>query len=408
MRRSILLPLILAVFVLPAIVRAQDPLNSLQSFLVNSSVSEVADAEFAKLPIDADQAVKAQQLLWEAHQSRVKQDRAEEWEAKSITIGNKTMKFDYRVFGEKPEKGHSLFISMHGGGGAPARVNEQQWRNQIGLYEPEEGIYLAPRAPTDTWNLWHESHIDPMFSRIIENAIAIEGVDPNRVYIMGYSAGGDGVYQLAPRMADQVAAAAMMAGHPNGANPRGLRNIGFTLHMGGKDGAYKRNEIARKWKKRLAELKEEDPEGFEHEVVIHEEHGHWMQRDDAVAVPWMSKFTRNITPEKIIWVQSGVTHDRFYWLAVNEENKKGGTLIEAERDGQNFKITKATGLDSVVLRFRKGMIDFDQPVLVTFDGKEVFRGKVERSIAVLAKTLADRGDPEATFSGEIQVDLKGE
>ncbi|MEM7298333.1 MAG: hypothetical protein AAF391_08720 [Bacteroidota bacterium] len=52
---------------------------------------------------------------------------------------------------------------------------------------------------------------------------------------MGYSAGGDGVYQLAPRMADSLAAAAMMAGHPNDASPLGLRNIGFTLHMGGKD-----------------------------------------------------------------------------------------------------------------------------------------------------------------------------
>ena len=56
-------------------------------------------------------------------------------------------------------------------------------------------------------------------------------VDPNRVYIMGYSAGGDGVYQLAPRMADRWAAAAMMAGHPNDASPLGLRNItGFNHH----------------------------------------------------------------------------------------------------------------------------------------------------------------------------------
>ena len=37
--------------------------------------------------------------------------------------------------------------------------------------------------------------------RLIENLVVFEGVDPNRVYLLGYSAGGDGVYQLAPRMA---------------------------------------------------------------------------------------------------------------------------------------------------------------------------------------------------------------
>ena len=72
-------------------------------------------------------------------------------------------------------------------------------------------VYLAPRAPTDTWNLWHQAHIDRMFQRLIENLVVFENVDPNRVYLMGYSAGGDGVYQVAPRMADRFAAAAMMA-----------------------------------------------------------------------------------------------------------------------------------------------------------------------------------------------------
>ena len=46
--------------------------------------------------------------------------------------------------------------------------------------------------------------------RLIENLVALQEVNPNRVYLMGYSAGGDGVYQVAPRMADTLAAAAMM------------------------------------------------------------------------------------------------------------------------------------------------------------------------------------------------------
>ena len=94
------------------------------------------------------------------------------------------------------------------------------------------------------------------FQRLIENFVVEHGVSPNRVYLMGYSAGGDGVYQLAPRMADRFAAASMMAGHPNNANPLGLRNLPFMIFAGGKDAAYNRNKVAAEWGVKLAKLRE--------------------------------------------------------------------------------------------------------------------------------------------------------
>ena len=335
----------------------------------------------------------------------IKTSRASEWKSKVIEMDGLKMKFEVLKFGEKPKTGHSLFISMHGGGGAPARVNEQQWRNQIRLYEPEEGIYLVPRAPTDTWNLWHQSHIDKFFGRIIEDAIAFEDVNPNRVYIMGYSAGGDGVYQLAPRMADQLAAAAMMAGHPNDASPLGLRNIGFTLHMGGKDSAYKRNEVAAQWKEKLAELRESDPKGYAHEVTIHPDHGHWMKRDDAVAVPWMGKFTRNPLPEKIVWLQSGVTHDRYYWLAADKADQKKNAKMVVSREGNTFTIEETDQVEHVVIRLNDDMIDFSKPVTVKQGShSDVFQ--VSRNKEVIQMTIAGRSDPGAVFSSQIRVKIK--
>ena len=35
---------------------------------------------------------------------------------------------------------------MHGGGGAPKRVNDSQWENQKRLYKLDEGLYVSPRA----------------------------------------------------------------------------------------------------------------------------------------------------------------------------------------------------------------------------------------------------------------------
>jgi len=182
----------------------------------------LAEQDWASKPLTKEQAAEAKSLLLQDHLGKLRESRKAEHNAKVLELGDLKMKFDFTIYGEKPDEGRSLYISMHGGGGAPARVNDGQWRNQKRLYQLKEGVYVAPRAPTDSWNMWHQGHIDAFFTRLIENMIVFEDVDPNRVYITGYSAGGDGVYQLAPRMADQLAAAAMMAGHPNETRPDGL------------------------------------------------------------------------------------------------------------------------------------------------------------------------------------------
>ena len=173
---------------------------------------ELAEQEFAAVALTRGHALEAEQLLWNDHVQRIKESRADEMKTRRLTAGDLQMPFYYTVSGDKPKNGRSLYISLHGGGGAPKQVNDRQWENQKRLYQVKEGVYLAPRAPTNTWNLWHQGHIDGLFDRLIENLIVFEGVDSNRVYLLGYSAGGDGVYQLAPRMADRFAAAAMMAG----------------------------------------------------------------------------------------------------------------------------------------------------------------------------------------------------
>lgn len=384
---------------------ADDAIKALQSWIESTERPELNQQPWATVTLNPKQVAAAIEMFWDDRTEQLKEDRAQEWEEKKIQIDDLEMKFDYKTFGDPGPNGRRLYISMHGGGGAPARVNEQQWRNQIRLYEPAEGIYLAPRAPTNTWNLWHQKHIDEFFERLIQNAVALEGVDPNRVYILGYSAGGDGVYQLAPRMADRLAAAAMMAGHPNGVSPLSLRNIGFALHMGANDSAYKRNEIAGKWKQRLAELQQADEGGYQHQAMIHEGKGHWMDREDRVAIPWMSEFERDPRPKKIVWHQTGVTYGQFYWLAVQGENRVQGSNVVASVDGQTITIEKADKISSLTLRLDDKLVDLNQPVTVQMDGKELFQGRLTRTIKTLYQTLQERGDQQYMFPAEVDVEV---
>ena len=388
----------------------QEPTSSigaLKKFLASESDSRRPIDQIAGFnePLSRAEAAEATRLLYEDRVSILKKTRAEEMEKKELVIDNLKMPFAYTIFGDKPASGRSLYISMHGGGGAPARVNTQQWENQKKLYQVEEGVYLAPRAPTDTWDLWHQSHIDRFFDRLIENLIVFEDVNPNRVFLMGYSAGGDGVYQLAPRLADRFAAASMMAGHPNETSPLGLRNLPFTLHMGEKDSAYNRNKIAADWKDKLAELRTSDPEGYEHFVKLHEGKGHWMDRQDAEALPWMAKFERNTNPTKIVWKQDDVKVSRFYWLAVDPAEVRDRALIVADRDGQTIDL-QSTEVDRVRILLNDSLIDFEKPVKVMSGDKVLYEGRIERSIASIAKSLQERLDGKFVYSSEIVVSLR--
>lgn len=347
-------------------------------------------------------AREASSLVWQTLRKELAEERKAEMDSKVVKAAGKEMKILEQTFGKAPEGGRSLWISMHGGGGAPARVNDQQWHNQIRLYAPKEGIVVAPRAPTNTWNLWHQGHIDDLFDRLIANFVITRGVDPNRVYLMGYSAGGDGVYQLAPRMADRFASAAMMAGHPNNANPLGLRNLSFMIFMGGKDGAYGRNRVAAEWGKKLGELRKGDPAGYEHKVTIYPQHGHWMNGDDREALPWMSARTRDPWPKKIVWHQSGRTHERFYWLAVPRGTAKGGQTLEAEVKGQEI-IISAGGRKEMIVRLNDQLVDLDQPVVVKVDGREVYRGKVERSVQAIWSSLRERPDVTSVATAGLHL-----
>jgi poly(3-hydroxybutyrate) depolymerase len=377
-------------------------ISSLEEHLAieRSARPALASLPWAGVALSKDDAATAKELLWKDHVKHIRETRGKEIDEKILRVGEQVMRFDYRVFGEKPTNGHSLYISMHGGGGAPKALNDQQWENQKILYRPAEGIYLAPRAPTDTWNLWHQAPIDQFFGRLIEDLIVLGEVDPNRVYLMGYSAGGDGVYQLAPRMADRWAAAAMMAGHPNETSAVGLRNVPFAIHVGEHDSGYNRNEVARKWRKGLVALKKSDPGGYEHLVQLHAGKGHWMDRQDAAAVPWMATFTRNPLPDRVVWLQDDVLHDRYYWLAVPKGEAKKKTGVVATRDGQTIAIS-SNDVDEVIVLLNDEMLDLDETVDVKFNGVNVFRGKATRTITSIADTLSGRGDPHLVFSAQV-------
>ena len=345
------------------------------------------------------QALMSRQWIADA---REKYEQAIEEEV--FEWGNLKLKFKAITYGEKPDDGRSLYISMHGGGGAPTAVNDQQWRNQIHLYKPAEGVYVAPRAPWDAWNMWFQEGIDELFEMLIQAAVAHWDVNPDKVYLMGYSAGGDGVWRMAPRMADRWAAASMMAGHPGEASQVNLRNTPFMIWMGENDAAYNRKTLAVKHGAIMDSLQVADPVGYVHETHIIRDKGHWMERIDTLAVPWMAKHSRNPYPEKIVWRQELVARTAMYWLAAPSDECTHGATVIAERKGNVIDISQCD-YSCLTLYLNDEMFNLNRSVEVRYQGKRIFKGRVPRTSENLQQTLTERGDLRYCFPASVEVKI---
>ena len=95
----------------------------------------------------------------------------------------------------------------------------------------------------------------------------------------------------------------------------------------------------------------------------------------------------------------------FYWLALPAGQAKVGQLVVASRDGQHFDIEKADNVETITILLSDQMVDLDKPVVITANGKELFKGIVARKVSALASTLAQRGDPYLVFPAEVSVKL---
>lgn len=358
----------------------------------------------SKSSLTAAECRQYENYLKEKWLDSVKTATSAAFEAKSIKIGANTMRLDWTVFGEKPADGRSLYISLHGGGGGPAAMNDSQWENQKKLYKPAEGVYLCPRAITNTWDLHFRPESDGFYEEIIRMAVTHLDVNPNKVYLMGYSAGGDGVWRLAPRMADHWAAASMMAGHPGDVSLLGLRNLPFMIWCGELDAAYDRNlECA----KRIAEmdsLQKDDPKGYVHEGHIVKGREHWMYLEDAAAVPWMARFQRNPLPERVVWCQGDVPKTDFYWVGVPAAEIAKGKVARVQVSGNTVEIL-ASDYSSLTIWLNDGLVDLDKPVRIVQGDKVLFEGKVNRSPEVMRQTLTERGDLSYIFPAFVEVQL---
>ena len=406
MKKQKLIPTIAAIaallFVTPSVSTAQ--IQEFQSWL-KAPKGELAEQKFANKKLSKSDCNEAAYIIDSLWLRKSAKELGHQWQRMTISHDSIKLACACRVFGNAPMDGRSLYISMHGGGNCPKEVNDEQWMNQIYLYEPAEGVYIAPRAPWNTSDLWHRKGLDELLEDVIRACVVFEGVNPNKVYLLGYSAGGDGVWRLAPRMADKWAAASMMAGHPGEASQINLMNTPFMIWMGENDHYYNRNTLAKEKSLVMDSLSTAHPGKYTHSNNIIKDKGHWMERVDTAALGWMAQYRRVPYPKQIVWRQEFVTREHFYWLTAPADEVEQGKTVIANIEGNEINIEQCE-YTRLTIYLNDNLVNLDKKVTIRHKGKKIARVKPRRTIANMHRSLNLRNDRSYAFPCIIEVELE--
>lgn len=326
--------------------------------------------------------------------------RIKEVEEKAIVCGDVTMKYTMNVLGEEPLDGYPVFIALHGGGGSDTPdLNDSQWKAMQTYYKGSvaTGIYIAPRGVRDTWDTHFNPESYECYKRLLENLAIFYNINPDRVYIVGYSAGGDGVYQITARMADFFAAANMSAGHPNGVDLTNVKNMPLYLQCGENDDAYDRNTVTEQYGKN------ENVAGvFIHKNKPHNfiDNGDELQLltdgsfADTNAIRLVEGHVRNPYPEDINWNLALKKSDRFYYV----ESMSDEGIVTVKKDGNTYTVTG----DVDAIYVKNDVIDCTKLIIVVYNGKEMsFDYKFDDE--VVKETYTERYDKSLTFTMKIEL-----
>ena len=346
------------------------------------------------------------QAAWEAYKAApIHEDAHKDFLANQVRFGEYLSPYTLKTVGTRPANGWPLFIAMHGGGNAPKEVNDSQWEIMRTHYRehPEAGgyRYLALRAPNDTWNGFYDVYVYPMIANLIKQFTVFGDVDPDKVFIMGYSHGGYGAFAIGPKEPDLFAAIHGSAAAPTDGETtaRTLRSTIFTGMVGSLDTAYGRLDRDRKFAEDVAALRGERRDIYPVAIEVAEGVEHSALNDrDKVAV--MYPATRNAVPAELTWLMTDdVIHD-FFWLRTNAPGKEHE--IDATCRGNHITVTATGGVKDVSVLLDSRLVDFGKSITFDIDGKTMKR-KISPSLNTLCETLMRRGDPGLAFTAEVPI-----
>jgi hypothetical protein len=327
-------------------------------------------------------------------------------------------------------RGKGLVIGLHGGGeGAGSASEATKWkaRKCMGMYP--QGIRLVH----DTWNTVHGERF---VLTLIEIAKAQYQVDPDRVYVMGFSMGGTGSWFMAGRHPDlfagaipahgvfmaspksQVETKAEVGAIQHGIYPN-VRNLAVWWYTGYDDKncmpgtyLYVADEIEA--------LKKEDPGGYEDvRFKAYEGLDHSFPPDEPKkGIDFVSEKTRDTFPKTLVWeyarkpfpLGSDVENCKryvkryYYWLKCDQPEDRQYIRAHIEKNVIRLDIAiRSRNEKGITIFLNDRMIDTNKDVVVRVGKKEVYRGRPVPDLLTVLETMDARMERSMVFDRRIEL-----
>lgn len=415
-------------------VRAAELANSLESYFARTPEqrSEVEWSDFDELT--KDQAAEYRQMIFDAAKKQaIAEGRKKRFDDREMLLDNpfgmeqKTpMQFKIITKGEKPKDGWPAYINIHGSGPVDREysIHSKRHRHFHGkVVVPKSPHKNMPAPKGKKAGIWRHCFV-PAIEAMATDLVMFEEVDPNKIYVMGFSEGGYFSYRVIPAMSDRLAGVAPAAGggqvSPNWVD--NLVNIPLYAQSGQFDNGFKRAEQFREMVKTVKALRTKYPDRVHVKMNMYAKLGHQIpDTQKQFAAPlWLIKHTRNANPDLIIWQQRKnlenhqdrkgneeftfpYTSNSHYWIRVKEV-KGELARVEGRRNDKNEIHLITDDYSTLIVRLNDELVDFDRPVKIYFNDKLVHDAKVQRSLQVMLDTWHERQDLKLVYSAEVTVE----
>ena len=325
-----------------------------------------------------------------------------------------------------------MIVVLHGMGGR-GDLTLQRWQKRLN----DEYIILCPTYPIGAW--WTLS-AEELVLQLIRETRARYPVDPNRIFLAGLSNGALGTYLIGMFYPDYFAGLIPIAGAVS--EPHylhflvNLTNTPVYSIQGTHDPIFP-IQFSRRIYQIMTDMqypltyREHSERGMAHG-------GHFLPESEVPAlVEWLKEQRRELYSTVVRMVRETNHLDRIQWARVtrglqmaalqipgplpesmNIQDGKAATLIAVHKEKNLFEIMGKNLLE-MELYLSTDQVDFDQPVMVTFQemkdlkGKFVtgqkwvkFNGTVKRDTALLLRDFKLRRDPEQMFDAKLTVVLE--
>jgi hypothetical protein len=372
-------------------------------------------------PVPSSSEKEVRSILWKAarkHGPRLdaKAPLTTKWGKAAYAVSNAPS-------GDAPKMG--LFLGLHGGGEGAGDKSEAQgtWSAVLGK---QSLVGVFPQAIQLVHDAWNTVEGERFVLTLVELAKRTFDIDPDRVFVGGFSMGGTGSWFHAGRQPDLYAAALPFSGvifpERDGAGRvvrvhHGLvpnvRHVPLYYTSGADDrqcppDTYVFAEAI------LDKLRAEHPGDFATSFRLVPGLAHaFAPGEPQGSFDWMTGKRRQRFPKTLTWEVAldpmpmpgagrRIPRD-FYWLRFEEPADFQRTDAEIRGQEVRVKVTRKSAPYGLTVYLSADLLDVDKEVTVYVNDIVQYRGVPEASLAAMLESMSARLDRVMVFTRKISI-----